>query len=159
MQEGFGWEAEDFVHVADDGAAFIVIEFAFRVAEGLKLGTRLETGVTVFLIAERFASDARQNGEQAEQAGRKILEVGREGRGLEALEEFEDAHDSNLQADFVEPRVFGIVEQFEGVSLAITEFFAPFFLREPVEITTALPTAEILPGNPKAGGVREVFNG
>ena len=59
-------EAEDVVHHEDEGAAFIVGECAFGIAEGFKGGADFGAGFTVFLKLGGFAAGA---GESVDQAG------------------------------------------------------------------------------------------
>src|SRR5436190_20534818 len=101
MQVGTG-DAEEFVHAVNNGEAFGLVEFAFGIAQGLELEASLEAGVVIFLVTQGFAADARQGGQQPVKARRQILEAGGKRRGLETLKEFENAHDSELEADLMQ---------------------------------------------------------
>src|SRR3954471_13884329 len=58
-------DAEDVIDVADDGAALTVGKFAIGVIQLFDFGAGLDAGIAIFLVAEGFTRNARENGEQA----------------------------------------------------------------------------------------------
>ena len=97
-----GLEAEDGIDVADDGARFFLSEFAVGIFELLNGSSGLGASVTIFLVAERFASDAWKNGEKAGVGFRFVFDRDREIDGVELFEELIEAHGGGFECDLLE---------------------------------------------------------
>ena len=110
---------------------------------------------SIFLVTEGFAADAREDGQEAEETWRQVV-FGKSG-GFEALQQLEDAHGGDVEADFLKPGRPGIVQQFESIGLPVLEVFAPFLLGQPVQVTTKFPTGEILLVETKVGVAGKEF--
>ena len=155
---GIGAEAKDIVDVQDDGAAFLVGEFAIGIFQGAEGEARAGASFAIFLELHGFAAGPGEGVEDANEGGGIAAEFLVEGTGAEVAEGFEHVEGAELEGSVVDAAGVEILGEVGGGFLSGAGSFEEGLFDEPGLVAALPPAGNVVGGEVLARGTEALGN-